>query len=222
MYRYKNELTSETTHAEVVAEDLGEILLEDAVDLIGTEGGGNEGVLAVSELLEGRGDLAHELLVGFGTGEDLLDLVDRLGRGAVGEVLEELVGGNAGGEGTGTDGDDVLGSLGGPNGGLGGTGGGGEAGSGQGDAANGTGNLLRDLDGGLALGSVGHLQLGEGGALSAGGHVLGGEGRSRAEEGEGDEGSVELHFRLIFRELGCQRVSRAEVDTSSSSKPQRR
>ena len=200
IYRYKHELTSEATHAEVVAEDLGEILLEDAVDLIGTEGGGDEGVLAVSELLEGRGDLAYELLVGLGTGEDLLDLIDRLGHTsrAVGELLEELVGGNAGGEGTGTDGDDVLDSLGGLNGGLGGTGGRGEAGSGQSDAADGTDNLLRDLEGGLALGSVGHLQLGEGGALSAGGHVLGGEGRSRAEEGEGDKGSVELHFRLLF------------------------
>ena len=189
-------LTSETAHAEVVAKDLGEVLLEYTVHFIGTKGGGNEGVLAVSELLEGRCGLLHELLVGLGSGEDLLDLVGRFGDAANVEVLEELVGGNAGGEGTGTDGDDVLGALGGIDGSLGGSGCGGKAGSGQGDGADGTGHLLRSLEGSLALGSVGHLQLGEGGALSASGHGLGGEGFGRADEGEGNKGSVELHVYI--------------------------
>ena len=180
---------------EVVIEGGAQILLEDAVDLIGAKAGGNERVLAVVVLGQRRLDVLHQGLVLLRAGEGLLDAVDYLLGGGALEALEEGRGGNAGHEGAAdellgvVDGLDDLGGL------LGGNDRGGDAGRGEGDGGGGAGHLtdlLQDPAGGGALGSVGHLQLG-GDADGGRGQGLGGKGGGLGGGTEEDKGGGELH-----------------------------
>ena len=75
---------SKAAHAEVVVVNLLEIVLEDAVDLIGAEGGGNERVGSVSVLLELLSDGGNEVGVLLRLGEVGLDGL--LHGGAEGEL----------------------------------------------------------------------------------------------------------------------------------------
>ena len=109
-------LTSQTAHVEVVIEGGSQILLEDAVDLIGTKAGGDEGVLAVVVLGQRRLDVLHQGLVLLRSREGLLDAVDHLLDGSALDALEDGRGGNAGGNAGGSAGaegeaDDLLGFV---------------------------------------------------------------------------------------------------------------
>lgn len=193
-----NKLTGQTTHVEVVVEGGTQILLKDTVDLIGTQTGGDEGILAVSVLVEGRLDVRHQLLVLLRARKRLVDAVDQILVGL--ETLECRAdpqtgseGGTGDEEGVGAGGGlDDLGGL------LGGDDRGGDAGrGGQGDGGGGTGHLadfLEDLAGGGPLGAVGHLELG-GEAGGAHGLLLLGRGKGGGLGGgaEKDKGGGELH-----------------------------
>mmetsp|Transcript_14871 Transcript_14871/g.33192 ORF Transcript_14871/g.33192 Transcript_14871/m.33192 type:complete len:258 (+) Transcript_14871:622-1395(+) len=188
----------QTSHAEVVIEGLAQIVLEDAVDLIGAEGGGDETVLAVAVHFEGRLDVAHKLLVLLGAGEALFDGILHLLGGDALDAAQEGVGCDGGRDGAGSDGGDVLGVVGcfdDLDGLLGGHGGGGDAGSGESDRGGGTGDLANLLHNALALRHsrllIGRRRSGHGesaGATSSSrgdGDMLGDGGKGNGRRGGG-------------------------------------
>ena len=189
-----NQLTGKTTHVEVVVEGSPQILLEDTVDLISTETGGDEGVLAVAVLVQSGLDVLDQILVLLRAGERLVDAVDQVLVGL--EALEDGAGSKTGRKG-GTSDEEGLGVVDGLDdldGLLGGDDRGGNAGRGQGDGGGGTGHLadlLEDLAGGGTLGAVGHLELG--GDASRGAHGLRSEGGGLGGGTEEDKGGGELH-----------------------------
>lgn len=195
-------LTGKTAHVEIVVEGGAQILLEDTVDLVGAKTGGDERILSVAVLVEGRLDVLHQHLVLLRAGERLVDAVDQVLVGL--EALEEGAGPKTGREG-GTGDDEGLGIVGGLDdlgGLLGGDDGGGDARRGQGDGGGGTGHLadlLEDPAGGGTPFAVGHLELGGGDARSGrGAHGLGGKGGGLGGGTEEDKGGGELHRCNIY------------------------